>query len=308
MQKVMTMTALAVMLVHAGLAAAAPAPELKCQAGKNDAAGKYAACAGKAEKGFAATGDAMDRTAALTKCQGKLVATWDKLEAAAVAALTTCPSMGDQLAIETYVAACTAGVASKVGGGALPLSASVLISSQTICYDTVGTVIECAGTGQDGESQKGVARSFTDNLDGTVTDNKTALMWEKLDDNNAAGIHDMDNTYTWTDAVSVKIASLNSGIFAGHSDWRLPNVRELQTLLDFSAFNPSTFGAFHSGCAPGCTAGACSCTASNLYWTSTTARDSLTGAWYLGFNVGETNGNSKGVALHVRAVRGGAQE
>jgi hypothetical protein len=55
-------------------------------------------------------------------------------------------------------------------------------TGQTTCYDTEGDVIPCAGTGQDGDIQAGVAwpdPRFRDNGDGTVTDNLTGLMWLK---------------------------------------------------------------------------------------------------------------------------------
>ena len=55
-------------------------------------------------------------------------------------------------------------------------------TGQTKCYDEAGTEIPCAGTGQDGEIQAGVAwpePRFTDNGDGTMTDNLTGLKWTK---------------------------------------------------------------------------------------------------------------------------------
>jgi hypothetical protein len=51
------------------------------------------------------------------------------------------------------------------------------------------------GTGSDGNLQKGASRAYTDNGDGTITDNTTGLMWEKKSDDGT--IHDKDNTYTW---------------------------------------------------------------------------------------------------------------
>src|SRR5256712_5381503 len=51
---------------------------------------------------------------------------------------------------------------------------------QTTCWDSSGNVIPCAGTGQDGDLQKGAPLSYTDNGNGTITDNNTGLLWEKL--------------------------------------------------------------------------------------------------------------------------------
>jgi hypothetical protein len=92
------------------------------------------------------------------------------------------------------------------------------------------------GTGSDGNVKKGVARSYTDNGDGTITDNKTGLMWEKKDQSGPSGIHDVHYTYTWSGPsygssyimdgtiTSTFLAALNGGSgFAGHTDWRIPN-------------------------------------------------------------------------------------
>ncbi|HEY8514624.1 MAG TPA: DUF1566 domain-containing protein [Candidatus Binatia bacterium] len=71
--------------------------------------------------------------------------------------------------------------------------------------------------------------TFVDNGDGTITDARTGLMWEKLSDDDS--IHDRDNLFTHADATAVKIATLNASHFAGYDDWRLPTVRELMTLV-----------------------------------------------------------------------------
>ncbi len=52
-------------------------------------------------------------------------------------------------------------------------------TGQTTCWNSAGTVIACAGTGQDGDIRAGATLSYTDNGDGTITDNNTGLMWEK---------------------------------------------------------------------------------------------------------------------------------
>ncbi|MCX5896253.1 MAG: DUF1566 domain-containing protein, partial [Proteobacteria bacterium] len=67
---------------------------------------------------------------------------------------------------------------------------------------------------------------FVDNNDGTVTDTDTGLMWQK---GTAPG------TYVWQQALSY----CQKLTLAGHNDWRLPNRNELQSLVDYSRFDPS---------------------------------------------------------------------
>jgi hypothetical protein len=184
--------------------------------------------------------------------------------------------------------------------------AQPLKTGQTLCFNAGGGVIACAGTGQDGELQKGITRAYADNGDGTVTENQTGLMWEKLDDNDTAGIHDWDDTYTWVNAFG-KITTLNTPpCFAGYCDWRLPNINELVSLTKRSAVSPAIDVAFfHTGCAPGCTATTCSCTQSDYYWSSTTDETNRSDAWLVDFIGGSIYAPPKDGTYYVRAVRGG---
>ena len=112
-------------------------------------------------------------------------------------------------------------------------------TGQTKCYNAGGAEIDCANTGQDGDLQRGVAwpdPRFTDNGDGTVTDNLTGLIW--LKNANCFG-----PVGPWASALLVA-NTLNSGecgLSDGSSegDWRLPNVRELFSLMDFSRYDPA---------------------------------------------------------------------
>ncbi|HEX8026850.1 MAG TPA: DUF1566 domain-containing protein, partial [Vicinamibacterales bacterium] len=150
----------------------------------------------------------------------------------------------------------------------------------------------------------GVARSFTDNGDGTVSDNATGLMWEKHSDDGS--IHDVHNLYTWPDAFEEKVAKLNSDNFAGYDDWRLPNRFELDTLVNLGASDPATYPQFHSGCAPACTVLTCSCTGQENHWSSTTDHAPPEYAWSVRFNTGYTDRNPKALAsFAVRVVRSG---
>ncbi len=125
-----------------------------------------------------------------------------------------------------------------VRGDSSTAIAAVASTLQTGCFDTDGTSIPCAGTGQDGELQKGVkppATRFTDNSDGTMTDGLTGRMWSK-DANHMKSDPGWDKDGAWDDgAVSWLhamdyITKLNSESYLGYSDWRLPNILELQSL------------------------------------------------------------------------------
>lgn len=91
-------------------------------------------------------------------------------------------------------------------------------TGQATCYDASGTVIGCSGTGQDGEYQS-TQMSYTDNDDGTVTDNVTGLVWQK----------DCDGIlYTFDDAINY----CENLSLAGYNDWYLPSRRELTRIVD----------------------------------------------------------------------------
>jgi hypothetical protein len=196
---------------------------------------------------------------------------------------------------------CQSNLAICVAGG---LQGQRLKTGQTICYDEAGTVIPCAGTGQDGELQKGLAAAYTDNGNGTITDTRTGLMWEKLSDDGS--IHDKDTADTWTNAFSTKVAMLNAGSFAGFTDWRVPNVNELQSLVSYGASFPAINAAFNANCAPTCSVLTCSCTQPNAYWSSSTYQDIPSFAWVVYFQDGYVVGYLKANSGYVRAVRGGS--
>lgn len=158
---------------------------------------------------------------------------------------------------------------------------------------------EVAGPGDTGECAP-LPVSFTDNGDGTVSDSRTHLTWEKLSDDGS--IHDGDDTYTFNNAAT-KIAALNAaGGFAGHTDWRVPTVHELMTLARPGS-TPAVAPEFNTGCVPGCTVLTCSCNQSTHYWSSTIAQP---GGWLGTYVTGGVHFGSQILLYRVRAVRGGS--
>lgn len=313
---------------------AAATPEQKCQASKNKAAGKYVACRHSAEAKLATTGDTVKYDATIAKCESKFTAAWQKAIDKATAASVTCPdsplTVGN---FQTVIDEHADNIATALNGGGLvscaTLPAEAFKTGQTLCYNSSGTVIPCAGTGQDGESLKGVSRSYTDNGNGTITDNKTGLIWEKLDNNNANGIHDYDvRTFTWDNAFK-RVQVLNGNVagcvalnnpdacctgagtgscspFAGQTDWRLPNQFELISLTDLGRVSPAIDPLFSAPCTAGCTAASCSCTVSLNYWSATTSQISPAAAWSVGLGDGTPFWFGKSTNFYVRAVRSGS--
>jgi len=76
---------------------------------------------------------------------------------------------------------------------------------------------------------------FKDNNNGTVTDKATALMWMKVDSGKLKAGKNKDGKLNWQEALDWA-TNLE---YAGHSDWRLPNVKELQSIVDYTR-SPAT--------------------------------------------------------------------
>lgn len=280
LSRLMLATLVAGVLLLAVTPAPAATAEQSCKSGKNKTAGKYAACRENAEAKLAAGGDPSKYTDAIDKCENKFSTAWQKLEDKALAASASCPA-GD-----------------------------TVIKGKTDTYtNTVAALIGGSGS------------RFVDNGDGTVTDNQTGLQWEAKTTTVASGVnfadaHDVDNTYTWSPSLgppdgtvftdflgklnnctSSDGTAVTSAGFAGHCDWRLPTIQELQTIVDLTAV----------GCGAGspCIDPVFGPTAASGYW-SATSLTTPSNAWFVNFNNGLPNFVNKSINLYVRAVRAGS--
>jgi hypothetical protein len=198
---------------------------------------------------------------------------------------------------------CRSGI--REAGPSFPASGQTRAASADKNDGVAGAVVVPA----DGAVRAGAMLAYVDNGDGTITDRNTGLTWEKKSDDR--GIHDQDAVYAWSgtgaeDTIWDWLDDLNAEAFAGHRDWRIPNVKELASLIDYQASSPAVHRIFDTGCAEGCTVLTCSCTpkAAN-YWTSTSLADGAIYAWLVDFNGGAVFTIIRTDHFRVRAVRGG---
>jgi hypothetical protein len=255
------------LMASAGTAVAGTAA-LTCEGTKLQRAGEYNACLLKAEGVATKTG----RPLSFTKCDTKFTQNWLKAETRAGG---QCPTSGDATAMRLQVLRDANSIALKL-----------------------------------------VPVRFINNLDGTLTDLQTGLMWELKHPFNSppnpADPQNPSNTYTWsatgfkpdgtvfTDFLArlndctLSTATINpvAGGFAGHCDWRLPTIEELETVVPpncggtnpclFLDFGPNVYG---------------------FYWSSMTTVSTRNLAWFMNFLNGGTSFEDKGSLAYVRAVR-----
>ncbi len=181
-------------------------------------------------------------------------------------------------------------------------------TGQSRCYSN-SQVIDApppgeAFYGQDAQYQ-GVSRSYTKLGKGGVAlpddephvnaggrwimtrDNVTGLVWEVKTAGN------QDDTYPWANAQDVFLAGMNEAVYGGFSDWRVPEVWELLTLVDAGRRIPAMDDRFFGdmSCYP-------------AYWTHTPYQGDSGAAWTVDFAYGTSRAQGKDTSNLVRCVRG----
>ena len=120
---------------------------------------------------------------------------------------------------------------------------------------------------------------YIDNNDDTVTDTDSGLMWQQRS----------EVATSWEQA----LLYCNDLSLAGYTDWRLPTQKELQSIVDYSRYNPAINTTYFPDTFP------------YFYWSSTTYAFYTDYAWGVNYIYGIGSFNNKGGIYHVRAVRGG---
>jgi hypothetical protein len=154
------------------------------------------------------------------------------------------------------------------------------------CFDSRGHVIDCDGSGQDGEYRLGRWHDQRFVVDGdNVLDRLSGLTW-------SSHASPLDFPLTWVEAME-SIQQLNRETYLGYDDWRLPNRRELSSLINYARRDPA-LPENHP--------------LENLfigwYWSSTTAAIAPDHAWYVHTEGGRMFYGGKDQSFMVWPVRG----
>lgn len=137
---------------------------------------------------------------------------------------------------------------------------------------------------------------LTDNADGTVTDTKTGLMWKQCSEGLSGSDCAMGIAlpYNWATALNrAQTVNTLEGGFAGYTDWRLPNIKELQSITEKQCSAPAINLTRFPNTA-----------AESAYWSSTTAAVDSDTVWGVMFGNGNHGWATKsGGISRLRLVR-----
>jgi hypothetical protein len=136
---------------------------------------------------------------------------------------------------------------------------------------------------------------LVDNDNGTITDTATGLIWKKCSagQNNDTACTGSATAFPWDKALQVAETLNSSGGFAGKTDWRLPNIKELQSIVEVACSLPSINSVRFPN------------TASLYFWSASADAGHSADAWNVYFGNGLSSKNRRKYFSRVRLVRGG---
>ena len=130
---------------------------------------------------------------------------------------------------------------------------------------------------------------FVNNFDGTISDNGSGLMWHRCqlgrvgDDCEFGNL----NQYNWQEA----FIQANNNSLANYSDWRLPNINELKSIIEQRCFDPAINATIFPN------------TANSIFWTSSPYTSNAAVTWSVGFSQGSSSVSNRNGDNYLRMVR-----
>ena len=140
---------------------------------------------------------------------------------------------------------------------------------------------------------------FTVHNNGTVTHKPTGLMWKVCSEGQNWNSSDGSctgaaTTHTWQQALQIPQSLNTGGGFANQTDWRLPNLKELKSIVELSCYSPAINETIFNS------------TPSAVYWSSSPYAYYRNTAWGVLFDYGNDYINHyRSQGRHVRLVRSG---
>lgn len=137
---------------------------------------------------------------------------------------------------------------------------------------------------------------LTDNGNGTVTDTKTGLMWKQCSEglSGVGCLTGTAQTYTWQAALAQAQTVNTLGGFAGKTDWRLPNIKELRSIIEKQCYEPAiNLTRFPNT------------DFSTFFWSSSSFASHGSYAWFIHYGEGYDAWQGKDYVYLVRLVRSG---
>jgi len=131
---------------------------------------------------------------------------------------------------------------------------------------------------------------------GTVTDTKTKLMWQRCSVGQSGENCELNEAtrLNWSQALQSADSSVDSGDFAGYSDWRLPNINELSSIVEYACHTPAINTDVFPRTPPNNT---------DFYWSSTPVKKKPAESHALYMKQGFISRNSRESEIFVRLVR-----
>ena len=166
---------------------------------------------------------------------------------------------------------------------------NLLVLSAALLFSSLSHAQGCA----QGAIRVAPDSRYIDNGDGTITDPQVGLMWQQCSIGQSGEKCSVGTpvAFKWEEAIQQGDVVNNKGGLAGHTDWRVPKIKELRSLVESGCWSPS-INIKHFPNTP-----------EGEYWSSSSYTGFANNAWYTSFNSGNSQYNHRKMKYFIRLVR-----